>query len=97
MRSTHALRDDAVRGPANLVAPNPLTNASFAATLGDVLHRPASLPLPGIVLELLFGEMARATILAGQRAVPKVLSESGFTFAQPTLDRALRQLLAQRP
>ena len=89
----HAVFADALRGPANLVAPNPVTNATFAATLGRVLNRPALLPLPGVALELMFGEMARATILAGQRVAPHALAASGFEFADPTLEGALRGML----
>ena len=53
-----ALRTDTLRGPVNFVAPNPATNAEFAATLGRVLARPAIIPVPRVALELLFGEMA---------------------------------------
>ena len=86
----HALASDALRGPVNLVAPTPVTNAEFAHTLGRVLTRPALVPVPSFAVELLYGEMARATILAGQRVVPKALVASGFEFAHPTLEQALR-------
>lgn len=86
----HALFTESLRGPANLVAPNPVTNAEFAATLGRVLARPALVPVPTVALELLYGEMARATLLAGQRVLPKALSAAAFEFSQPTLEGALR-------
>ena len=91
----HALVTESMRGPANLTAPNPVTNADFATTLGRVLTRPALVPVPAFALELLYGEMARATLLAGQRAVPKTLMASGFDFAQPTLEGALRTELSR--
>lgn len=90
----HALVTDSIRGPANLVAPNPVTNAELAATLGRVLARPALVPVPAFALELLYGEMARATLLAGQRVLPKALSAAAFEFSQPTLEAALRAELA---
>ena len=43
-----------------------------------------------------YGEMARATILAGQRVLPKALLRSEFQFAHPTLDQALRFELEAR-
>ena len=92
----HALFSDTLVGPANLVAPNPVTNAAFATTLGRVLKRPALLPLPGFALEFAYGEMAHATILASQRAVPKALVASGFEFQHPTLEQALRAELSDR-
>lgn len=91
----HALVTEAVAGPVNLVAPTPVTNADFATTLGRVLRRPAVLPVPAFALQLLYGEMASATLLAGQRAVPRSLLQSGFTFAHPTLESALRAELDQ--
>ena len=90
----HALATTGLHGPVNLVSPNPVTNAEFATTLGRVLGRPALVPVPSFALELLYGEMARATILAGQRVLPKALLRSGFTFAHPTLEEALRFELA---
>ena len=89
----HALFAEALHGPANFVAPNPVTNATFATTLGQVLDRPAIIPVPGFALSLMFGEMADATILAGQRVTPGVLAGTGFTFAEPMLDGALRRML----
>ena len=89
----HALVTGGVRGAVNLVSPNPVTNASFATTLGRVLRRPALIPLPAVALELMFGEMAEATILSGQRVAPHVLSNSGFSCAEPTLEGALRSML----
>ena len=89
----HALDTEAVRGAVNLVSPNPVTNATFATTLGRVLRRPALIPLPAIALELMFGEMAEATILAGQRVAPHALTAAGFQCAEPTLEGALRSML----
>jgi uncharacterized protein len=91
----HALATTGLHGPVNLVSPNPVTNAEFAATLGRVLGRPALVPVPSFALELLYGEMARATILAGQRVLPGALLRTGFKFAHPTLEEALRFELAR--
>jgi uncharacterized protein (TIGR01777 family) len=86
----HALFTETMRGAANFTAPNPVRNADLATTLGRVLQRPALLPVPAFALELLYGEMARATLLAGQRAVPAALLKTGFEFQQPTLEGALK-------
>lgn len=90
-----ALREPALAGPANFVAPVPVTNRELGTTLGRVLHRPALLPVPPIALKLLFGgEMVDATLLASQRAVPRALEAAGFRFAFPSLEAALRHELA---
>lgn len=85
-----ALQSPDVRGAVNLVAPEPVTNATFAATLGRVLHRPALAPVPGFVLKTLFGAMAEGTILASQRVKPDALTAAGFRFLHPSLSSALR-------
>jgi len=90
----HCLFVEHVRGPVNLVAPNPVRNAHFATTLGRVLARPALIPVPAMALDLMFGAMARETILASQRALPDALSASGFDFKHPTVEGALRATLA---
>lgn len=90
----HCLFAEKVRGAVNLVAPNPVRNSHFATTLGRVLTRPAVIPVPAIALTLLYGEMAQETLLASQRALPDALAASGFDFRQPTLESALRSVLA---
>ncbi|HET9454131.1 MAG TPA: TIGR01777 family oxidoreductase [Gemmatimonadaceae bacterium] len=90
VRAIRFLIDTAgARGPFNLVAPEPVRNAEFAGTLGSVLHRPALVPTPRFALQLLFGEMAKQTILASQRAVPEKLTGAGFEFRHPRLKEAL--------
>jgi uncharacterized protein (TIGR01777 family) len=89
----HALFTERVRGAVNLTAPAPARNAEFAATLGRVLGRPAVLPVPAFALELLYGEMAREALLAGQRVMPAALTSAGFQFEEPTLEGALRRIL----
>jgi len=91
----HLLGSD-VAGPVNLTAPNPATNAEFTRALGQVLHRPTPLPVPGFALSLALGEFARSSILGGRRAVPRKLLESGFTFTHPDLDGALRAAFTHR-
>ena len=86
----HALVSDALHGPANLAAPNPVQNAEFATVLGHVLGRPALIPVPRFALELAFGEMAEATALASQRVAPRALLASGFEFLHPMLEGALK-------
>ena len=85
-----ALQTPSVAGPVNLTAPEPVTGATFAAALARVLRRPALFPVPELALTAIFGEMARNTILASQRALPKALERAGFRFAHPTLSSALR-------
>lgn len=84
------IQSDRYDGAVNVVAPQPVTNAEFVSTLGDVLRRPTIASVPASVLRAIFGEMAQATILSSQRVVPGVLNSSGFTYRFPDLEGALR-------
>lgn len=90
-----ALDDDRYSGAINVASPNPVTNAEFTKTLGRVLRRPTPFPVPTMALELLFGEMADATLLASQRMVPQRLRDLGFLWEQPLLEGALRSVLGR--
>ena len=89
-----ALKNEAVRGPLNVTAPNPERNRDFTKELGEVLRRPAILPVPAIGLRVIFGEMAQF-ILASQRVLPKVAQGAGYEFRFAELRAALRNLLAK--
>ena len=89
----HIVEDERLRGPVNLVAPNPVTNAEFTACLGGALRRPAVLPAPAWVLRLALGAMADELLLSSTRALPQRLSETGFSFAHASLDAALKSAL----
>ena len=88
----HCLGDDRAAGPVNLTAPNPVTNTELARALGHALGRPAVLPVPGIAVKLLYGEMAEI-VTTGQRAVPAKLRELGFAFRHPEIELALKDVL----
>jgi len=90
----HAIDHESVRGPVNLVAPNPVTNAEFARTLGHALHRPTILPTPMFPLKLRFGaELVESLLLVSQRVEPAQLVACGFEFTCSSLDTALRAML----
>ncbi len=89
----HAIEVGKVKGPINVTAPNPVRNAEFTKTLGHALHRPAFLPAPAIGLKLLLGEFADV-LLTSQRIIPKQIQETGYKFTHPTLEAALRAILA---
>jgi uncharacterized protein (TIGR01777 family) len=79
-----------VEGPVNLAGPHPVTNAEFTAAFGRAVHRPAVFVVPPVALRLALGEFARVGVLAGQRAVPAVLTEAGFRFTHTDVESALR-------
>lgn len=90
-----AMMDRTWRGAINAVAPEPVTNAQFTATLARVLRRPAVLPIPAGVLRIIFGQMAEDTLLASTRAEPARASAAGFTWRHADLEPALRHVLGK--
>lgn len=91
----HAISTSSLRGPANGVAPDSVTNADFTKQLGRALHRPAFLPVPEMALRALMGEMADI-LFHSQRVVPKAVLLSGYVFRYPGLAPALEELFSQR-
>ncbi|PWI20858.1 TIGR01777 family protein [Streptomyces sp. Act143] len=88
----HLIDTDGLSGPFNLTAPTPLTNREITEAMGRVLHRPTLFPVPEAVLRTVLGEMA-GDVLGSQRVVPKRLLESGFVFAFPEIEGALKAAL----
>ena len=89
----HVIKNDSLRGPINVVGPNPVRNAEFTKTLASVLSRPAILPMPAFAARLVFGQMADELLLASQRVEPTNLSSTGYTFQNPELRSALEDIL----
>lgn len=87
-------RED-MRGPVNVVAPNPVTNAEFTRRLGSALGRPTLATVPAFALRLVYGEMADATLLVSQRAVSRRLLDAGFEFRYPFIQDALQQAVSE--
>jgi len=89
-----AIANARLRGPLNVVAPNPVRNAEFTRIVAAVLHRPAVFPVPAFALRIAVGEMTDA-LLASQRALPERLIEADYHFRFDNLETALRAALAK--
>ncbi|MFE2611366.1 TIGR01777 family oxidoreductase [Streptomyces mirabilis] len=88
----HLIDTSSLSGPVNLTAPTPLTNREITEAMGRVLHRPTVFPTPAPLLRLALGDMS-GDILGSQRVHPTRLLSSGFTFAFPSIEEALRAAL----
>ena len=91
----HSITDDTVSGPVNVVAPEPIRNADFAKTLGQVLGRPAIFPAPAMVLRIALGEMADALLLASTRVRPAKLIDAGYRYRFTDLEAYLKYALGK--
>jgi uncharacterized protein (TIGR01777 family) len=90
----HVALAPSLSGPVNLVCPEPLRNADFTRALGEVLRRPAFLPMPAFAIKAAMGDMGREVLLSSQRVTPAKLKAAGFTFACPDVPSSLARQLA---
>lgn len=94
----HILDTESLSGPVNLTSPEPVTNGAYTAVLAMVLRRYAIFPTPRPLLKLVMGEtITDEALLASQRAIPKKLLDSGFSFQFPFIKDALENTLAETP
>lgn len=88
------LKRSDLRGPVNLVSPDPVTNDYFTKTLARALKRPAVFAVPKFALRFGLGsEMANEMLIGGARVIPAALHASGFAWEYTTLEGALGSLL----
>lgn len=90
----HVLDTDTLSGPVNLTAPEPVTNREVTAAMGRVLHRPTLAAVPAPALRLALGEFA-GDVLGSQRVRPRRLLDSGFAYAFPLIDQAIKAALSR--
>jgi len=87
------IKNRQLKGAFNLTSPQPVTMREFSRKLGRALGRPAWVNVPGFVMRLLLGEMAKEMLLSGQRVMPRRLREAGFEFKHEDLEGALTAIL----
>lgn len=80
-------------GVFNLTAPVAVTNREFTRELAAAVNRPAVLPLPAPMVQIMFGEMGDRLLLHGQNVRPARLQALGFEFKYPDLRAALAACL----
>lgn len=89
-----ALTDPSMEGVYNATAPNPVRMGQACEALGHALNRPSWLPVPDFVIEALLGDGA-VVVLEGQQVLPKHLKETDFTYQYPTVDQAMKAVVAK--
>jgi uncharacterized protein len=92
----HIMVTPRLSGAVNATAPIPVRNAEFARALGGALGRPAVLPMPAALPDLL-GDFGRELFLGGQRVLPSKTLVSGFKFRHESIHRALHAMIAGSP
>ena len=83
------LTNESIHGAVNLTGPTPQTNAEVTKAMGKVMGKPTLLPAPAAALKIALGEFS-TEVLGSSRVLPDVLTASGFTWQDPTIDDAIR-------
>lgn len=86
----HCIATNSVNGPVNFSIPQEVTNLLFSKVLAKTLKRPCFFPTPSFLIKLIFGEMAKQTILSSTNIYPKKLLETGFEFSYSDIESSIR-------
>jgi uncharacterized protein len=86
------IKNNEIAGPVNCTTPNPVINDEFGRMIGRVSHRPHWMPVPSMMMKLIFGELS-VLLLEGQKVLPQKALDHQFEFLYPTLEPALRSLI----
>lgn len=84
-------------GAVNIAAPNPLPNREFMRAFREAWGMQIGLPAPRAILELgcFLMRTESELVLKSRRVVPGRLLDSGFTFAFPAWQAAVRDLVTR--
>ena len=88
------LTNETMSGVYNGTAPHPVRMAELCDTLGKVMNRPSWLPVPDFVIETLLGDGA-VVVLEGQKVLPERTQSTGFSYAYPKVETALREIVVE--
>ena len=88
----HAMNHEAISGPVNVVAPQPIRQIDFNRVLCAHLKRPSFMPAPAFALRLVLGTFA-TEVLSSKRVIPEVLLTSGYEWARPDLADSIANAL----
>lgn len=87
-----AIENNAVTGPLNACAPEPVINRDFTTSLAKAVHRPAFFWTPAFVLRTILGEFS-SELLESKRVNPGKALDLGFRFEHPDLASTLKDLV----
>ena len=72
-------------GIYNIVSPQPVRYKQFAKLMANYQKRPLWFNIPGFLLMIIFGQMAKETILVSLKVKPESLIKLGYRFLYPNI------------
>ncbi|MEH6453912.1 MAG: TIGR01777 family oxidoreductase [Psychromonas sp.] len=89
------INNQSIEGAVNMVSPNPINNQHFSKALANQLQRPCILPLPELMVKLMFAEMGKELLLSSTLVLPKKLIDSGFEFKCKNIEQSFSEQLSK--
>jgi uncharacterized protein (TIGR01777 family) len=93
VRALRLLIDSDHHGPANLVAPHPVTDRELFTAIAAAFGKRRGIAVPAWALRIAIGP-AIVDLLTSQVGVPTALHGLGFTWTHPTIDDAAKHVAA---
>ncbi len=91
----YSISNTSIKGPINIVSPNPVTNLEFSDILTKIFNPKLSLSINQNIPKLIFGEMSKELLSANTYVIPKKLVSTGYNFFNSNLEDSLRFLLGK--
>lgn len=89
----YTIGDSSIKGPVNLVSPDPIKMSDFTRILSHLLKNKFTISITKRALKPLFGELADYVISSSSFVLPKKLTTAGYPFMNTDLESTLRFLL----
>jgi hypothetical protein len=92
----YSIEDSHIKGPINVVSPNPTKMSEFTRILSRVLDNRLEISLSKKTLKHVFGEFADYVVSSSSFILPKKLSSVSYPFMNTDLEDTLRFLLGRQ-
>jgi uncharacterized protein len=92
----YSIVNSSIRGPVNVVSPNPVTNLEFSNTLARITNSKIMFSIGQKLPRTILGELADSMMASSTLVIPKKLSLAGYRFINSDLEDALRLLLGRQ-
>ena len=89
----HILEKDEIRGPVNIVSPQPVRAEHFYGTFAKALRRPLFPSPPELLIKFILRDQA-GILLNSQRVQAGILEQSGFNYSWDTIEKAIEDVLS---
>ncbi len=91
----YSITNTSIKGPINIVSPNPVTNLEFSDILKKIFNPKLSMSISQNIPKLIFGEMSKEVLSTNTYVIPKKLVSTDYKFFSSDLEDSLRFLLGK--